>query len=129
MIATIKITAENTGYQTHLFPGRTVVMLSVKNTRLKMLKPMYTKIVARRGTIAPRLPNCARDCTICGNPIRGPWLAWKAMKKVPTITPSVLASTDAQTDRPIAGPRKPSTRVESTKLPENQNGPWCQALP
>ena len=59
-------------------PGSTVLIASVARMTLNTLKPMYTPTTAMKGTTAPRRPNCARDWTICGNPMRGPWLAWKA---------------------------------------------------
>ncbi len=96
---------------------------------LNTLKPMYTPTTAMKGTTAPRRPNCARDWIICGSPMRGPWLAWKAMKKVPMATPIRIASIEGNAPSPRAGPVKPVTRVVSTKLPVNQNGPWCQTLP
>ncbi len=79
--------------------------------------------------MAPRRPNWARDWIICGKPMRGPWLAWKAMKKVPKQTPRTIARIEYSAPRPRAGPVKPLTMVVSTKLPVNQNGAWCQTLP
>ena len=79
--------------------------------------------------MTPRAPNCARDWIICGRPIRGPWFAWKAMKKVPKQAPSRTARNVTPADSPSSGPVNPITIVGSTKLPVNQNGAWCQSLP
>jgi|NGEPerStandDraft_6_1074524.scaffolds.fasta_scaffold07856_4 hypothetical protein len=79
--------------------------------------------------MAPRLPNWARDWIICGRPIRGPWFAWNAMKKVPKQAPSTTARMLQPTLNPITGPMNPVTMVGSTKLPVNQNGPWCHTFP
>ena len=81
------------------------------------------------GSTAPRMPNWARDWIICGRPMRGPWLAWNAMKKVPKTAPRTTAMTDQSRSNPMEGPTNPTTMVVSTKLPVNQNGPWCQTLP
>src|SRR5699024_7500145 len=81
------------------------------------------------GSSTPRLPNWARDWIIWARPIVGPWLAWKAMKKVPKPTPRTIARTDHPRLNPIVGPVNPTTRVVRTKLPANQKGPWCQTSP
>jgi len=75
------------------------------------------------------VPNCARDWIICGSPIRGPWLAWNAMKNVPEHAPRTTATMHQPTLSPSVGPMKPVTIVGSTKFPVNQNGPWCHTLP
>src|SRR5699024_6694072 len=82
-----------------------------------------------KGSSTPRLPNWARDWIIWARPIVGPWLAWKAMKKVPNPTPRTIARTDHPRLNPIVGPVNPTTRVVRTKLPANQKGPWCQTSP
>ena len=61
--------------------------------------------------------------------MRGPWFAWNAMKKVPNRVPRTTAATDQARVSPTAGPMKPVTIVVTTKLPVNQNGPWCQTFP
>ncbi len=104
---------------------RPLPMMIVSTT----LKPTKVNKVAARGTITPRYPNWPRDWIICGSPSRGPWLAWKAMKNVPTSSPSALASTVHPTDRPSPGPMKPSDNVKGWKFPWNQKGPCFQSFP
>lgn len=104
---------------------RPLSMMTVSMT----LKPTYVKSVPASARMTPRYPSWARDCTIWGSPSQGPCEAWKAMKKVPNRMPSVLASEVQPSGSPIAGPTKPIATVYGWKLPQNQNGPWCQTLP
>ena len=58
---------------------------------------------------------------ICGSPKTGPWVAWKAMNRVPKAMPATPARMDQPSDRPSAGPTKPIGIVKYWKLPRNQS--------
>src|SRR5258708_5222801 len=100
-----------------------------RSTWSATLKAMYVNSMANSATMTPRKPNWARDWIICGSPSVGPWVAWRAMKTVPTRIPAVPATIVHPRDRPSDGPMKPIGMVKYWKLPRNHSGAWCQTLP
>src|SRR3954452_15568467 len=92
------------GYQNPGPPGSTSCSDWVAKMTLKTLNPTCTNSTATNGTTAPRVPNWARDCTIRGSPIRGPWLAWNAMKKAPNTVRRTTAEIEQAFDWVAASP-------------------------
>ena len=51
---------------------------------------MYISTTMMFGSAVPYIPNCARDCIICGRPSLGPWTECSAMYSPPRAFPTMI---------------------------------------